>query len=324
MGQSYDRITKEDRITLAALREANFPVKQIADQLGRPRQTLYAELNRNTGQRNYRPRQAQQRADARQARKPHHRKRTARTLRYVNALIRREFSPEQIAAVMKLRVRRLVRLGVTPISHETIYQHIYADKAAGGTLYTHLRQRRKKRKPRRDQPDRRGQIKNRIPINKRPKSVQHRRRIGHWEADLMSGKAHRGFLVTLVERKSRRVRIGWVLRKTAEATAAEIVRLLADERVKTITFDNGKEFAGHEEIARRLRCKCYFADPYSSWQRGTNENTNGLIRQYFSKGMSLVKVAPERIAHAERRLNHRPRKCLAFRTPTAVYFSRAG
>ena len=100
--------------------------------------------------------------------------------------------------------------------------------------------------------------------------------------------------------------------------------LLTGERVKTITFDNGKEFADHERIAAELGCKYYFADPYSSWQRGTNENTNGLIRQYFPKGMSLVKVATERIAFVERRLNHRPRKCLAFRSPTAVYFSRAG
>ena len=324
MQPSYTRLTKQDRIELAALRKAKIPVAQIAHQLGRPKQTLYAELNRNSGQRGYRPRQAQRLADARHAHRPRCRKRTARTLRYINALIGRDFSPEQIADAMKRRTRRLKKLGITPISHETIYQHLYADKAAGGTLHTHLRHRHKKRKPRRDQPDRRGQIKNRVGIDKRPESVNRRRRIGHWEADLMSGRAHRGFLVTLVERKSRRVRIGWVLRKTAEATAAEIVRLLAGERVKTITFDNGKEFAGHEEIAAVLGCKCYFADPYSSWQRGTNENTNGLIRQYFPKGMSLANPAPERIALAERRLNNRPRKCLAFRSPTAVYFSRAG
>ena len=324
MQPSYNRLTKQDRIELATLRKAQIPIAQIAHQLGRPKQTLYAELNRNTGKRGYRPRQAQHRADERQARTCRPTKRTARTLRYVNALIRRDFSPEQIADAMKLRARRLARLGVIPLSHETIYQHIYADKAAGGTLHAHLRQRHKKRKPRRDQPDRRGQIKNRVGIDKRPKGVEGRRTFGHWEADLMSGRAHRGFLVTLVERKSRRVRIGWVLRKTAEAVSAEIVRLLAGEWVKTITFDNGKEFAGHEQVAAELGCKCYFADPYSSWQRGTNENTNGLIRQYFPKGMSLVKVAAERIASVERRLNNRPRKCLAFRTPKAVYFSRAG
>lgn len=324
MQPSYNRLTKQDRIELAALRKAQIPVAQIARQLGRPKQTLYAELNRNTGLCGYRPKQAQQFTDARQAHKPRHRKTTARTLRYVNALIRREFSPEQIAAAMKRRSRRLKKLDMTPISHETIYQYIYVDKAAGGTLYTHLRQRRKKRKLRRDQPDRRGQIKNRISIDKRPTSVNRRGRIGHWEADLMSGKAHHGFLVTLVERKSRRVRIGWVLRKTAEAVGSEIVRLLAEERVKTITFDNGKEFAGHERIAAELGCKCYFADPYSSWQRGTNENANGLIRQYFPKGMSLANPAPDRIALAERRLNNRPRKCLAFRSPIAVYFNRAG
>ena len=324
MHPSYNRLTKQDRIELATLRKAKIPVARIAEHLGRPKQTLYAELSRNTGRRGYRPRQAQQLADARHASRPRHRKTTTQTLRYVSALIRRDFSPEQIADAMKRRKRRLKRLRVMPISHETIYQHIYVDKADGGTLHTHLRHRRKKRKPRRDQPDRRGQIRNRVSISKRPKSVQHRRRIGHWEADLMSGKAHRGFLVTLVERKSRRVRIGWVLRKTAEAVSAEIVRLLAAERVKTITFDNGKEFAGHEEIAAKLGCWCYFADPYSSWQRGTNENTNGLIRQYFPKGMSLANPAPGRIALAERRLNNRPRKCLAFRTPTAVYFSRAG
>ena len=130
--------------------------------------------------------------------------------------------------------------------------------------------------------------------------------------------------MTLVERKSRYTRIGFTRGKTAEEVTAEIVRLLRHEVVETITFDNGKEFAGHEQVAAELECKCYFADPYSSWQRGTNENTNGLIRQYFPKGMSLARVGWEHIWFVEDRLNSRPRKCLDFKPPEVAYYSRAG
>lgn len=320
MGHIYTRITAEERTAIAALHKAKIKVDQISVQLKRPRQTIYAELRRNSGQRGYRPAQAQRLAEARQAGKPRVLKMSTVIIAYINEKIREDYSPEQIAGVMKTDLK----CPGPAVSHETIYQHIYADKAAGGTLYMHLRRRHKKRKSHRDQPDRRGQIKNRVGIEERPAVVETRERIGDWEADLVCGVRSTGYLVTLVERKSRYTRIGFTKGKTAEEVTAEITELLADEVVDTITFDNGKEFAGHEQIAAELRCKCYFADPYSSWQRGLNENTNGLIRQYFPKGMSLAKVGWEQLWFVEDRLNSRPRKCLDFKPPEVAYYSRAG
>ena len=320
MGHIYSRLTAEERTQLSALRKAKIPITHIAAQLGRPRQTLHAEIRRNTGQRGYRPAQAQRLAEDRQAHKPRPLKMSASMLAYIESKIREEYSPEQIAGSMG----EDEKCPGPAVSHETIYKHLYADKAAGGDLYTHLRRRHKKRKPHRDQPDRRGQIKNRVGIEERPAVVETRGRIGDWEADLVCGARSTGYLVTLVERKSRYTRIGFTRGKTAAEVTAEIIRLLAEEVVETITFDNGKEFAGHEEIAERLGCKCYFADPYSSWQRGLNENTNGLIRQYFPKGMSLARVRLENLWFVEARLNSRPRKCLDFMSPKIAYYSRAG
>jgi|APSaa5957512622_1039677.scaffolds.fasta_scaffold77644_1 transposase, IS30 family len=320
MGQFYDRITAEERTQLAALRKALIPIAQIAIQLGRPRQTLYAELNRNTGQRGYRHQQAQRLADVRQAHKSPPMKMMPATVAYIEQKIRLEHSPEQIARTMEADED----YHGPPISYETMYKHIYADKAAGGDLYTHLRQRHKKRKPRRDQPDKRGRIKNRVGIEHRPAVVETRERIGDIEADLVAGSRGTGYLVTLVDRKTRFVWIGFTKSKFADEVTTEIIRLLTGEVVETITFDNGKEFAGHEQIAAVLGCKCYFADPYSSWQRGTNENTNGLIRQYFPKGTTLAGATAWQIAFVANRLNSRPRKCLDFMSPKIAYYSRAG
>jgi len=162
-----------------------------------------------------------------------------------------------------------------------------------------------------------------VDIDQRPAVVETRERVGDWEADLVCGTGASGYLVTLVERASRRVLIGFTKTKTAGEVTCEILRMLKDQVVLTITFDNGKEFAGHERIAKKLGCQCYFAKPYHSWERGLNENTNGLIRQYFPKKMSFTKITTDQIAMVQRRLNTRPRKCLGFRTPDMVYFSLA-
>ena len=178
----------------------------------------------------------------------------------------------------------------------------------------------KKRRKRRGSKDLRGKIRNRVDIDKRPAVVEKRKRIGDWEADLVCGAGATGYLVTLLERVSRRVKIGFVKTKFAEPVAAEILRLLKGEIVETITFDNGKEFAGHEEIASLLDCQCYFAKPYHSWERGSNENVNGLIRQYFPKKTSFVKINSQQIVFVENRLNTRPRKCLDFNCPNDAYY----
>ena len=226
-----------------------------------------------------------------------------------------DWSPEQISG--RLNTEEGIR-----ISHEHIYQYIYADKASGGKLYRHLRCKKKRRK-RYGSYDRRGVIPNRVSIDDRPAVVAKRSRIGDWEGDTMIGKNHKGALVTIVERKSLYTVIDAVARKTAAAVRRVIVTglTLHKDRVYTLTYDNGRELTEHEQIAKELRAKIYFAHPYSSWERGLNENTNGLIRQYFPKGRELTDVVQEEIEHVMDRLNHRPRKTLGFRTPYEVFFS---
>ncbi len=197
-----------------------------------------------------------------------------------------------------------------------------AGQKHGGDLYRKLRiAGGKKRRKRYGKKDWRGKIPNRVDIYQRPAIVEKNTHIGDWEADLVSGVHHRGFLVTLVDRTSKYTLIGQVKQKTGADVTTEIVRLLAPckELVQTITYDNGREFSAHELVNAQLECHSYFAKPYHSWERGLNENTNGLIRQYFPKGMDLREVKREAIAFVMERLNHRPRKTLAFKTPYDIF-----
>lgn len=319
MGQNYSQLTRDERNQLYALRKAKISMTQIADQLQRSRTTLYNELGRNTGQRGYRPKQAQMLADQRRAKAHKPLKMIPEVIAYIVAKLHLQWAPEQIAGVMKGAPKGP---GIA-VSHETIYQYVWDDKRAGGTLYAELRQGHKKRRKRRGSKDSRGKIKNRVDIDQRPEVVETRSRIGDWEADLVCGAGASGYLVTLLERVSRRVLIGYTKTKFADAVTAEILRLLRGEVVATITFDNGKEFAGHEQIAAKLGCKCYFAKPYHSWERGANENVNGLIRQYFPKKTSFAEITAAQVAFVENRLNTRPRKCLGFKPPNIVYFNLA-
>ncbi len=317
MGQNYSQLTVAERNQFYALRKAQIPMVAIAVQLSRSRTTLYNELSRNTGGRGYRPKQAQVFTEQRRAEKAGPLKMTPPVVAYIDAQLGLQWSPEQIADALKMAPDRL---GVT-VSHETIYRHIWNDKRAGGMLYSHLRQGHKTRRKRRGSKDLRGTIRNRVDIDQRPAVVETRSRLGDWEADLVCGAGASGYLVTLLERMSRRVLIGFTKTKFANQVTDEILRLLQNESVKTITFDNGKEFAGHEQIAAELRCGCFFAKPYHSWERGANENTNGLIRQYFPKKMSFAKITAKQIAFVQNRLNTRPRKCPDCKSPDAVYFS---
>ncbi len=318
MGQYYSQLTTGERNQFYALRKAKIPMTQIANQLDRSRTTLYNELARNTGGRGYRPRQAQQLAEQRRAEKVQPLKMIPEVVAYIEKKLRIQWSPEQIANCMKTDPDGP---GLA-VSHETIYRYVWNEKRADGTLYKQLRQGHKKRRKRRGGKDSRGKIRNRVDIDQRPAVVETRKRIGDWEADLVCGTGASGYLVTLVERASRRVLIGYSKTKFADHVTAEILRILKGEIVQTITFDNGKEFAGHEQIATKLCCKCFFAKPYHSWERGANENTNGLIRQYFPKKMSFAKITDAQIALVQHRLNTRPRKCLDFKPPDVVYFSR--
>ena len=233
----------------------------------------------------------------------------------IDAFIKQDFSPEQVSAW--LRDSHGFR-----ISHETIYQYLLADKANGGTLYKHLRHFHKKRRKRYGSHDRRGRIPDRVSIDERPAIVDAKKRIGDWEIDTIIGKRHKGALLTIVERKSRFTLIKKLSRNQANLVTDATCGLLApyQRKVFTITADNGKEFASHKKIAKRLQARVYFAHPYHSWERGLNENTNGLIRQYFPKTMSFDTITDNDVHFVMNRLNNRPRKSLGFKTPHEIFF----
>lgn len=319
--RKYRQLTEEDRIEIYAMKQAGNQQKQMARVLGVHPATISRELRRNTGRRGYRPKQAHQQALHRRYNARKAVKMTLGTVAYIEGKLRQEHAPEQIAQ----RMKRDPAWSGPAVSHERIYQHIWQDKAQGGTLYRHLRiAGTKQRRKRRNSRDLRGTIPNRVGIEKRPPIVEQKIRIGDWEGDTVVGKNHQGALVTLVDRKSRLTRIGKVNRYTAEEVENTIVRLMKSlpRRNYTLTVDNGKEFAGHESIAESLQIRVFFADAYSAWQRGLNENTNGLIRQYVPKGADVQVLTEKQIRHIMDRLNNRPRKSLGFLTPNEVFYER--
>lgn len=307
---SYTHLTREERYQIYALKQAGHKQSEIASVLERSASTISRELARNRGQRGYRPKQAYGMAIDRRAMNA--RVIDAATWQFAQDKLALQWSPEQISAH-------------ADISPETVYQRVYADKRAGGSLFQHLRCQKLRRK-RYGLADRRGLIPNRLSIEDRPAIVETRRRIGDWEADTIIGKHHRQAIVSLVERKTGFTLIEKVERKTAQAVCDAMIRLLKPLRgqVHTITSDNGREFAGHEEIAKRLQADFYFAHPYASWERGTNENTNGLIRQYFPKNRDFTTITQQEIDTAMERLNNRPRKRLGYQTPSQVFFKSSG
>jgi len=308
----YTQLTREQRYQIKALLSMGHTQADIARAVGVHRSTISRELRRNRGQRGYHAKQAHEKALARRRGKSKPRI-GPKVWRVVERRLREEWSPEQISGRLKLE-------GVS-ISHERIYQYVYADKKAGGDLWQHLRRRAKKYRKRAGGRDNRGKIPRRRSIEERPPIVEARARIGDWEADLILGKGRQGVALTLTERKSRFTLLRTFPGKHAQPITQGIIDLLKwHGRVKTITFDNGKEFAGHEEIAAALGVDCFFAHPYASWERGTNENTNGLIRQYLPKSRNLKTISAEEENMIMDKLNLRPRKCLGFRTPYEVFF----
>jgi IS30 family transposase len=313
--RTYTQLTQEQRYQIYVLLKAGHNQTDIARCIKVHKSTICRELRRNRGMKGYRPKQAQQFAWNR--RKKARCRIEASTWILIEAAIRKEWSPEQVSDWLKdnhdLR-----------ISHEWIYQYILMDKHAGGDLHRHLRCQKKRRK-RYGSYDRRGILKNRVSIDERPAIVDTRQRLGDWEVDTIIGKGHRHAIVSLVERKSRLALLRKVESKTAQAVADAVIELMKSLPVQThtITADNGKEFADHERIAKMLNTNVYFAHPYSSWERGTNENTNGLIRQYFPKKRSFVTITQQDIEFVMDRLNNRPRKCLGFKSPNQVFFNHS-
>ncbi len=312
---SYTQLTREQRYQIYALMKAGHNQTRIAAVINCHKSTISRELRRNRGLKGYRPYQADELAYDRQC--AAYRSRIAwQTWQQVERLLGQDWSPEQIAGRLKLEQQPTV-------SHECIYLYVYADKRRGGTLHQHLRSQKKQRK-RYSGYIRRGQIPNRISIDKRPQIVASKGRFGDWEADTIVGARHKGGILSVVERKSKLTR----LRKLATKGAAEMkdnaILLLAPlaAKVHTITVDNGKEFCDHELIAAGLNARLYFAHPYSSWERGLNENTNGLVRQHFPKKYEFARITNQDLQQVEDLLNNRPRKTLGYRTPNEVFFKQ--
>jgi IS30 family transposase len=316
---SYKHISLEERHYIEFSMKSGISKKEIAKTLKRDQSTISREVKRNTGKRSYRYKQANRFANQRHAEKPKAVKLTTEIKAQLDEYIERDWSPEQIVGRLKLE-------GKVSLHHETIYQYILKDKKAGGELYLHLRHQNKTYRKRYGSGHNRTGIPNRVDIDERPTEVNNRERVGDWEADTIIGKNHQGAIVTLDERKSKlRLALPLAGKKALDVKDA-IVNLLQpiQDYVKTITFDNGKEFTLHEHISKSLGCMNYFAKPYHSWERGQNENANGLLRQYFPKTMELVGVSKKQVFDAVHKLNSRPRKCLGYKTPYEVFLVMTG
>jgi transposase, IS30 family len=311
---SYHQLTEYERYQIYSLLKEGLNQKQIAENIGRTPSTVSRELNRNKGLRGYRPKQAQELSDHRRKHAHKREKLSNQVVEWIEQLIRQDLSPQQ--TVDYLAIHKGVEL-----HHETVYQWIYADKAKGGDLYSHLRIASKPYRKRYGHYDRRGKLRNRVDIDERPNIVDRRTRIGDWEGDTIIGKGRKSALLTMVERKTLYTVIVKLTGKQADLLAEAAIEALMPlkNRIKTITLDNGLEFAEHERIAAALGAKVYFAHPYASWERGINENTNGLIRQYFPKGTDFNEVSDEEIREVMEKLNDRPRETRGCRSPNELF-----
>jgi len=314
---NYKQLTENERYQIYVMKKAGHSQKEISVILERSPSTISRELRRNQGLKGYRPAQAQRLTDYRRQGARKASKVNDEVMNWIKRLIRQELSPQQVVDYLK-RHKQL------SLHHETVYQLIYDDKAAGGTLYQHLRIVSRPYRKRYGHYDQRGKIKNRVGIEARPAIVEKRTRIGDWEGDTIIGKGRKGALLTLVERKTLYTMVIRLTGKRSDLLAMAAVDGLKHlkSKVKTITFDNGLEFAGHAEIGKGLKTDIYFAHPYASWERGTNENTNGLIRQYFPKGTDFNRVSDKQIKRVMERLNNRPRKTRGCLSPNELFMGQ--
>ena len=317
----YTHLSAIERGQIQAYWNQGLMKSDIAEKLGRSPSTIGRELARNATRDGYKPKKAERRYKERRQQCRPHTKLDHEPLRdYVIKNMRdEEWTPEVVAHRLVLDYPDDPSMR---ISHETIYREIYTRHNLR-FLITYLPQARPKRRKRGQGKSRRGpSIPNRVGIEHRPSCIETRIEPGHWEGDTIVGKNQNSFIVTLVERTSRMLQAVEVYSKNASVVGQAIVELLLDKPtswVKTITFDNGTEFASHELIARALNVDIYFAAPYASYQRGTNENTNGLIRRYLPKGTCFKKLVPNQLNYIINQLNNRPRKCLGYRTPYEVF-----
>ena len=312
-------LTQEQRYTIEVLRNENYSQTAIAERINKDKSVVCRELKRNCDRRNgqYRADLAHRRCKKRHSDKNKNISFIQEVKDYVTKWIKEDYSPEQIVGVAK-------KEGLKCVSIERIYQFILEDKKQGGDLYTHLRTRGKKYRKRGASKDKRGQIVGRVGIENRPVEVAEKERIGDFEIDLVIGKNHKGALVTANDRVTGISKIRKIDSKDSVVVKDAVIELLYEFKpiLQTITSDNGKEFSQHQIIAKELDVGYYFARPYHSWERGANENLNGLIRQYFPKGMSFENITKEQVQVAEDKLNNRPRKRFGFKTTNQVYLHK--
>lgn len=308
-------LTLEERQVLYRLHREKAPKSRIAELLGRDRSTIYRELRRNSGGCGYRVKQAQRLADERReaCRRPA-KLSDPKLKKYVSDRLKKKWSPDQIAGRLK---KECAGDRGRCVSHQTIYNWLASEAPE---LRQHLRRGR-----RRSGPETRGKLKDCHPIAGRPKAVDAKRRYGDWEGDTVVSPGRRSGVVTMVERKSQYL----VVRKTGSLKSSDTMRAacrglkdLPESLRRTVTLDNGKEFAEHRKLTRKLGADVFFAKPHSPWQRGLNENTNGLLRQFFPKGTDFARISRRQVARVETLLNERPRKGLAYKTPSEILDKR--
>jgi IS30 family transposase len=313
--KKYKQLTLGLRYQIFAYKQENYSISKIARVLNFNKSTISRELKRNSSNGYYSPECAEIQAVSRDIKKRTNKKLDNKIKLLIGKRLRDSWSPEQIAG-------RLKKDKIITISHETIYRYIYKNQRHGGKLFKWLRHQNKKYNNRSELYRTRGQIRNRVNINKRSVLVERKSRFGDFEVDTVIGKNHKGALVTLVDRNSKFTLIKKVDSKHASGVTQAIIEMLGPIKrlVHTITSDNGKEFSYHEEIAKELNVKFYFCDPYASWQRGLNEHTNGLIREYIPKKSAFDSISRTEIIHIQNRLNNRPRKVLEYKTPNEIFF----
>ena len=314
---TYHQITFEERYTVGLLRQQGLSSAGIARLLGRHRCTIGREVRRNGTPRDgcYRPLLADWYARGRRSRSRRNRRFSPADWAQVQELLREDWSPEQVAGWLR-------RFQLLRISHETIYRFIWAEKEAGGTLHQHLRGARKQRRKRYGRYDSRGRLAGKRPITARPPDVEARTELGHWEGDTMLGDSQAGpCVLSLVERKTGYLLLGQLRQRTSAFVNHRARQLIARQPhpVRTITVDNGTEFHEYAALEQATGTAFYFATPHHAWERGTNENTNGLVRQYLPKRESMAHLTQHDCNRIATKLNRRPRKRLGYRTPEECY-----
>ena len=315
---SYRQIAQEERYTIHYHLRQGYSQAQIARILKRSRSTISREVRRNAqaGTGRYFPNIAQKKAQGRRRFSRYGPQFSAKQWAIACHFLQKDWSPEQISLVLRSR-------GILHMSHETIYRYIWRDKKSGGLLYKHLRQSSKRRRKRYRAYDSRGVLKGKRGLDQRPKAANERLHKGHFEIDLVHGAASRACILTLVDRKTRLVIIHKLKDKSMKDVAKGLIKLIRKHGIKSITADNGSEFHDYKRVERLTGIKFYFAAPYHSWERGTSENTNGLIRQYLPKNQSMTGVTSVACNKIAKKLNTRPRKILNLKTPEGAHYGKS-